>query len=83
MKTDKHTLWMIIGCVLPILFIFLAPALGITSGISIFIFIAAMFAVHLFMPMHKHGGHQQDQNNEHQHSDNNSSKTKNHEQNRH
>jgi hypothetical protein len=47
---------MIIGCGLPLLFIFLAPALGISNSVSIIIFIAAMFAYHLLMPMHGHKG---------------------------
>jgi len=83
MKFDKHTLWMLIGCVLPILFIFLAPAFGISSGVSIIIFIAFMFACHLLMPMHGHEGHQHSNNDEHQHADNNSSKTENHEHHQH
>ncbi|MFY9151047.1 MAG: hypothetical protein WAO52_03465 [Prolixibacteraceae bacterium] len=83
MKTDKHTLWMIIGCVLPIILIFLAPAFGITSGTSIFIFVAFMFACHLLMPMHGHSGHQHGNTYHHDHSGHNSSKTKNHEQHQH
>ena len=46
---------MIIGCGLPLVLIFFAPALGIHGDLSLFIFIAAMFACHLFMPMHHHG----------------------------
>lgn len=70
---NKHTIWMIIGCGLPLLLIFLAPALGINSNISLFIFIIAMFACHLMMP--HHGGH------EHNHKKENSEtlKTKNNE----
>lgn len=83
MKFDKHTLWMIIGCVLPILFIFLAPAFGLSSGISIFIFIAFMFACHLLMPMQGHGGYQHGNTDKLEHSGHNSSKTKNHEQHQH
>lgn len=51
----KH-LWMIIGCILPLLLIFLAPALGLSSQVSMFIFIVFMFACHLLMPM-LHGSH--------------------------
>ncbi|MCJ8164210.1 hypothetical protein MKJ04_05100 [Pontibacter sp. E15-1] len=54
----KHIIWMIIGCALPLLLIFLAPALGLGSDTSLFIFIVAMFACHLLMPMHQHGGHE-------------------------
>jgi hypothetical protein len=65
MKIEKLTVWMLIGCILPLLLIFFAPALGINNSISIFLFLAAMFAIHLFMPMHGHGRHQDDQNHEH------------------
>jgi uncharacterized membrane protein YesL len=54
---SKHTLWMVIGCTVPLLLIFIAPALGLGSGVSLFIFILAMFACHLFMPMHHHEKH--------------------------
>ena len=50
----KHFPWMIVGCLAPLLLIFLAPALGLGSGIYLFIFILAMFACHLLMPMHHH-----------------------------
>ena len=50
----KHILWMVIGCTLPLLLIFFAPALGLSSNLSVFIFIVAMFACHLLMPMHHH-----------------------------
>ncbi len=50
----KRDLWMIIGCVLPLLLIFILPAFGIGSGGSIFILIIFMFACHLFM-MRRHG----------------------------
>lgn len=46
---DKHTLWMIIGCGLPLLLVFFAPALGLSTDIAIFIFIAAMFICHILM----------------------------------
>ena len=52
----NHVVWMIVGCGLPLLLIFFAPALGISGNVSLFIFIVAMFACHLLMPMH-HGGH--------------------------
>jgi hypothetical protein len=56
---NNHWIWMIIGCGLPLLFIFLAPSFGIEGGSSLFIFIIFMFACHLFMPhrSHGHGGH--------------------------
>ncbi|MFD1187793.1 hypothetical protein [Pontibacter rugosus] len=48
----SHLLWMIIGCTLPLLLIFLAPALGLSGDMSLLIFVIAMFACHLLMPMH-------------------------------
>ena len=71
---NKHILWMIIGCGLPLLLIFFAPSLGITESNSLFIFIIAMFAWHLLMPMH-HGAHNHDTHEK----NSETSKTKNHE----
>ena len=53
-----HWIWMVIGCGLPLLLIFLAPSFGIGSGSSLFIFILFMFGIHLFMPhgSHRNGG---------------------------
>lgn len=59
----KHFIWMIIGCTVPLLLIFLAPALGLGEDIALFIFIIAMFACHLLMPMH-HRGHKAEHNSE-------------------
>lgn len=53
---NKHIIWMIIGCTLPLLLIFFAPVLGLGENVSLFIFIIAMFACHLMMPIHHHGG---------------------------
>lgn len=75
---NKHIMWMILGCGLPLLLIFFAPALGLSTGTSLLIFIIAMFACHLLMPMHHHGGHNHEEKptnsettkidkNEHQH----------------
>ena len=58
MKT--HTLWMILGFVLPLLLIFIAPSIGLGENVSLFIFIFLMFACHLFMPHNKHHKHKQD-----------------------
>lgn len=83
MKIEKHTVWMIIGCVIPLLLIFMAPALGISNGISIFLFVAAMFGIHLLMPMHGPGGHQHGQSHHQINLDQKTSKTQNHEHNQH
>lgn len=57
----KHTILMLIGCVLPLLLIFLLPLFGITGQGSLLVFIVLMFACHLLMPMghgrHNHDGH--------------------------
>lgn len=71
----KHTFWMIIGCTVPLLLIFLLPLFGITGNYSFLIFIIAMFACHLIMPMHHSPKHEQTnqseikegQNESHQH----------------
>ena len=62
---NNHWIWMVIGCGLPPLFIFLAPSFGIGGGSSLFTFIIIMFAIHLFMPhgSHGHGGHQHNSEN--------------------
>ncbi len=59
---------MIIGCGLPLLFIFLAPSFGFGGGSSLFIFILFMFACHLFMPhgSHSHTGHNHSQHGQKQ-----------------
>lgn len=54
---NKHQFWMIIGCIVPLLLIFIAPLIGLGSGIALFVFIVAMFACHLLMPMHHYGDH--------------------------
>lgn len=70
----KHIIWMVIGCTLPLLLIFFAPSLGLGSGAALFIFIVAMFACHLLMPMHHHDDHRQKQQQ-----NPGTSKTENHE----
>jgi hypothetical protein len=58
---------MIIGCTLPLLLIFLAPYFGLGENVSLFIFILAMFACHLMMPMHyghKHESNKKEENHE-------------------
>ena len=52
----KHTFWMIIGCTVPLLLIFLLPLLGITGNYAFLIFVLAMFVSHLLVPMHRTGG---------------------------
>ncbi|QEC69709.1 hypothetical protein FRZ67_21290 [Panacibacter ginsenosidivorans] len=64
----KHTLMMLVGCALPLLLIFIAPLLGIRGNWSVFIFVAAMFACHLFMPMHQHHSDESKKTNHEPHS---------------
>ncbi len=60
---NRHVFWMIIGCGLPLLLIFFAPALGLSSGISLLIFVLIMFGCHLLMPMGHRSHDQGDQEN--------------------
>jgi hypothetical protein len=72
---NKHSFWMIIGCTLPLLLIFLLPLFGITGNYTFLIFIALMFGCHLMM-MGKHG-------HNHQHSNTNQDKKDNNELHQH
>jgi len=54
---NKHNVWMLIGCLLPLLLIFVLPLFGIGSGVALFIFIILMFGCHLLM-MGGHGKHE-------------------------
>lgn len=48
---------MLIGCVLPLLLIFVLPLFGIGEGFTLFIAIVLMFGCHLMMIRgHHHGG---------------------------
>jgi len=62
---NRHTIWMIIGCLLPLLLIFILPLFGVTGNYTIFIFIVVMFLCHITM-MRGHQSHQG-----HEHSDQN------------
>lgn len=76
----NHLIWMIIGCIVPLLLIFLAPALGLSSNYTLLIFILAMFASHLLIP-HGHGGHGEHGHNENKES--NTSQIESHERHQH
>jgi hypothetical protein len=52
----SHTIKMILGCVLPLLLIFLLPLFGVGEGVTLLVFTVLMFACHLFM-MGGHGHH--------------------------
>jgi hypothetical protein len=61
----NHMIWMIIGCVVPLLLIFILPAFGVSSQVALVIFIVLMFACHFLMLGHHRGG--DDQNEKHHH----------------
>jgi len=54
MSSKKHIIIMVLGCVLPLLLLFFAPALGINNNLSFFLFLVAMLGFHLLFPMHHH-----------------------------
>ena len=49
-----NPLWMILGCVLPLLLIPLLTRFGVSNGAAIGIAMVLMVACHLFMPGHRH-----------------------------
>ena len=61
----KHALMMLGGCVLPFLLIFILPALGVSSGVTLVIFIVLMLSCHLFMGHGDHGKENNEQNDKH------------------
>lgn len=53
----RHSIMHLLGCLLPLLVIFLLPLFGVGGGASLFLVIVLMFACHLFM-MGGHGHHE-------------------------
>lgn len=51
----NRALWMIIGCTLPLLLIFVLVALGVRGNFLLFIFIILMFGCHLLMRSGRYG----------------------------
>jgi len=51
-----HGLWMVIGCLIPLILIFIGPALGIKGDLLLFVFIVLMFGCH-FLMMKGYKGH--------------------------
>lgn len=45
----SRNLKMLLGCLLPLLVIFLLPLFGLGQGLGLFLFIVLMFACHLLM----------------------------------
>ncbi len=62
-----HGLWMVIGCVLPLLLIFAFPAIGISNGTSFFIFILLMFGCQFLMMGRMGHGHGHNKETDHDH----------------
>lgn len=59
-----HALRMVLGCVLPLLLIFLLPLIGVSEGFTLGLAIVLMFACHLFMiggHGHAHGAESHDE----------------------
>lgn len=52
----SHLVWMLIGCVLPLLLVFAGPLIGIRSDVGLFLFIILMFVCHLLMAGHHRRG---------------------------
>jgi cell division protein FtsW (lipid II flippase) len=61
----NHMIWMIIGCVVPMLLIFILPGFGVSNEVAFVIFIVLMFACHFMMLGHHGGGG--DENEKHHH----------------
>jgi len=60
----KHNMiWMLLGCVIPLLVILLLPAFGVKSNFTFFLFILLMFACHLFMMRGDNKTHEQSKTN--------------------
>ena len=48
MKLDKNLIWILIGCLVPLMMLFFAPALGITNNAFIMFFLTALFLIHYY-----------------------------------
>lgn len=56
----SHTIKHLLGCILPLLLIFVLPLFGVGEGITLLVFIVLMFGCHLFMlGGHHHGGNEE------------------------
>ncbi|MEI9897905.1 MAG: hypothetical protein WDN28_29625 [Chthoniobacter sp.] len=45
----KNVLQMLVGCGLPMLLLFILPALGVSNGVTVVVFIVLMLGCHLLM----------------------------------
>ena len=70
----SHTLRMLLGCLLPLLLLFVLPLFGRGEGVTLFVAIVLMFICHLLMIGGHHQGHSHgdnrhaDQGDRHAHS---------------
>ncbi len=65
-----HGFWMVIGCLFPLILIFIGPSLGIKGDFLLFVFVVLMFGCHfLMMRGHKdqHNGHDENKEEKHGH----------------
>lgn len=51
MNTRNH-FWMMLGCLIPLMIIFLLPVFGVNSPILFLIIIVVIYFFHLFMTVH-------------------------------
>ena len=66
----KHAVWMIAGCIVPVLMLFLLPALGLSSDIAIAAFFVLMMGCHLMHgAIHKSSQHTPDRLRAHRRED--------------
>ncbi len=56
----SHTVKMLLGCLIPLLLIFLLPVLGVSGDTTSLVFLVLMFACHLFMMRGHDHGHRHD-----------------------
>lgn len=55
-----HALKMLVGCLVPLILIFLLPVLGVSGDITTLVFLGLMFVCHLLVLRgHDHGHHDQ------------------------
>jgi hypothetical protein len=57
----KHAVLMIIGCLVPLLLIFILPALGVSNEVVLVIGVVLMLSCHFFMIGHHEHGKESDE----------------------
>ena len=57
----KHALLMSIGCLVPLLLIFILPALGVSNEVALVIGVVLMIGCHFFMIGHHEPGKESDE----------------------